>query len=114
MLKLYMDHHIPRAITVGLRMRGIDVLTAYEDNTHEFEDPDLLTRATELERVLFSQDEDLLIEAKRRQQRGVPFFGVIFAQQGVVSIGQCVKDLELLGQIGEREDVENQTVYLPL
>lgn len=114
MLKLYMDHHVPRAITVGLRMRRVDVVTAYEDKTHEFEDPDLLTRATELERVLFSQDEDLLIEAKRRQQQGVPFFGVIFAQQGAVSIGQCVKDLELLGILGEAEDVENRVVYLPL
>ncbi len=27
-LKLYMDHHVPRAITNGLRMRGVDVLTA--------------------------------------------------------------------------------------
>jgi hypothetical protein len=79
-----MDHHIPRAITAGLRMRGVDVLTAYEDNSHELEDPDLLTRATLLQRVLFSQDEDLLVEAERRQQHSVPFFGVVFARQGVV------------------------------
>jgi len=24
---LYMDHHVPRAITAGLRSRGVDVLT---------------------------------------------------------------------------------------
>ena len=29
-LAFYMDHHVPRAITVGLRLRGVDVLTAYE------------------------------------------------------------------------------------
>lgn len=114
MLKLYMDHHIPRAVTAGLRLRGVDVLTAFEDNAHEFEDPDLLTRATELQRVLFSQDEDLLVEAERRQQQGIAFFGVIFARQGVVSIGQCVKDLELLSILGETGDVENRVVYLPL
>lgn len=28
-IALYMDHHAPRAITVGLRLRGVDVLTAY-------------------------------------------------------------------------------------
>ena len=28
---LYMDHHVPRVITIGLRMRQVDVLTAYED-----------------------------------------------------------------------------------
>lgn len=30
-LALYMDQHVPLAITVGLRLRGIDVLTAFED-----------------------------------------------------------------------------------
>ena len=109
-----MDHHVPRAITAGLRIRGVDVRTAYEDNAHEFEDPDLLTRATELERVLFSQDEDLLVEAKRRQQDRIAFFGVIFAQQGVVSIGQCVKDLELIATLGDVKDVEDKVLYLPL
>ena len=28
-IKLYMDHHVPRAITTGLRLRGVDVITAY-------------------------------------------------------------------------------------
>ena len=27
-LKQYMDHHVPRAITIGLRMRNVDVITA--------------------------------------------------------------------------------------
>ncbi len=26
----YMDQHVPRAITAGLRLRGVDVMTAYE------------------------------------------------------------------------------------
>jgi hypothetical protein len=28
---VYMDVHIPRAITNGLRLRGVDVLTAQQD-----------------------------------------------------------------------------------
>jgi len=31
MITFYMDHNVPRAITAGLRLRGIDVITAYED-----------------------------------------------------------------------------------
>lgn len=30
-IALYMDHHVPRAITVGLRVRGVAILTAEED-----------------------------------------------------------------------------------
>lgn len=29
---LYMDAHVPFAITAGLRLRGVDVLTAQEDD----------------------------------------------------------------------------------
>lgn len=31
MLAVYMDQQVPAAITGGLRERGIDVLTAFED-----------------------------------------------------------------------------------
>jgi len=71
-LAIYMDHHVPRAITNGLRLRGADVLTAHEDGKDEAPDPDLLDRSTELRRVLFTQDRDLLEEAKRRQEKVYP------------------------------------------
>lgn len=45
---IYMDVHIPRAITNGLRLRGVDVLTAQEDGTITLTDTELLKRATEL------------------------------------------------------------------
>lgn len=35
-LSLYMDHHVPKAITVGLRLRGVDVMTAHEDDASAF------------------------------------------------------------------------------
>ena len=60
-----MDVHVPAAVTRGLVLRGVDVLTAQLDGTTEMEDPDLLDRAGALARVLVSQDEDLLAEATR-------------------------------------------------
>jgi len=42
MLAFYMDQHVPRAITEGLRIRGIDVITAYEDGASDMDDSDLL------------------------------------------------------------------------
>lgn len=113
-LRLYMDHHVPRAITNGLRLRGVDVLTAYEDGTSELEDPDLLDRAASLGRVLFTQDDDLLVEATKRQQSGVTFHGVVYAHQLRASIGQCVQDLELIATAGSDEDVVNRIIFLPL
>jgi hypothetical protein len=61
---LFMDHHVPRAITIGLRLRAVDVLTAHEDKSNELADTLLLDRALALQRVLFTQDDDLLAEAR--------------------------------------------------
>ena len=44
--KLYMDEHVPSAITEGLRRRGVDVLTAQEDGRTGEDDPELLDRAS--------------------------------------------------------------------
>jgi hypothetical protein len=46
-LTFYMDHHVPKAITNGLRARNIEVITAHEDGADQFSDPQLLDRATE-------------------------------------------------------------------
>ena len=34
-LALYMDHHMMRQIVAGLRSRGLDVVTAYEDGADQ-------------------------------------------------------------------------------
>lgn len=111
---LYMDHHVPSSITSGLRQRQVDVITAYEDGTHDWDDADLLDRATELGRVLFTQDDDLLAEAARRQGDGIFFHGVIYAHQQRISIGGCVHDLELIAKTCDPPDVINDVLYLPL
>ena len=111
---LYLDVHVPAAITRGLLLRGVDVLTAQIDGTAELDDPDLLDRATELGRVLFSQDEDLLAEATRRQRSGQSFGGVIYAHQLAITIGRAIQDLEILAQAGTVEDFANRVEYLPL
>jgi hypothetical protein len=112
-IALYMDQHVPRAITTGLRLRGVDVITAYEDGTGRMDDSELLDRAGELGRVLFTQD-DLLAEAAQRQKEGIPFRGVIYTHQLRVSIGTCVHDLEIIAKAGEPGDLINRVEFLPL
>lgn len=109
-----MDHHVNSAITRGLRARGVDVLTAGEDNASRLADPDLLDRATALGRPLFSQDTDLLREGTRRQQTGEHFAGVIYAHQLHVPIGRCIDDLELLAKACDPLEFVNRVEYIPL
>src|SRR4051794_26601769 len=59
-LGVSMDVHVPLAISQGLRRRNIDALTSQEDETTERDDDSLLARASDLGRLLFTQDEDFL------------------------------------------------------
>jgi hypothetical protein len=114
MLRLYMDVHVNAAITAGLRRRDIDVLTAQEDGSRQFEDTTLLDRATELDRVLFSQDEDFLAIVQELQSRGVPFAGLIYGHQLAATVGKYVLELEVVCKVLEPEDMMNRIEYLPL
>lgn len=65
-LALYLDENVHGSVTTQLRRRGVDVLTVVEDGREGVSDPEVMDRATELGRLLFTQDDDLLREAKKR------------------------------------------------
>ncbi|HEY7152779.1 MAG TPA: DUF5615 family PIN-like protein [Gemmataceae bacterium] len=113
-LSLYMDEQVRSAVTRGLRLRGVTVLTAQEDGTDAMDDSDLLDRATALGYVIFTQDVDFMIEAAQRQRTGQPFAGVVYGHQMNVSTGQCVQDLELIAKVYDLVDMMNRVEYLPL
>jgi predicted nuclease of predicted toxin-antitoxin system len=109
-----MDVHVPRAVTVALRLRSIDVVTAQEDGAAQLDDDRLLQRASELGRILVSQDEDLLREGTRRLREGRRFSGVVYAHQLRVTIGQMVEDLELIATATSKEEWSGRIGYLPI
>ena len=111
---LYMDHHVPSAITDGLRRRGVDVLTAWEDARSDVDDELLLTRATGLARVLFSRDLDLLEITAGWLRQGRSFSGLVYAHQLQVSIGKAVEDLEIIAKVADPTDMTNLVLRLPL
>jgi Domain of unknown function (DUF5615) len=113
MIRLYMDENVRGPITEQLRRQGLDVLRAQEDIPAGTPDDQVLDRSTALGCVLYSEDDDLLAEATSRQRRGVPFAGVIYGHQLRVSIGQAVRDLEFLVQVGAPEDFAGQVIFLP-
>ena len=88
---LYMDAHVPQAITDQLRLRGVDVVTARDDARDDRDDATLLTRARELSRVLFTQDIRFKARAHEWQRDGREFAGLVFGHQLGGTIGQYVR-----------------------
>ena len=113
-VRFYMDVHVPLAITEQLRMRDVDVLTAQTDNATRLEDSPLLERATDLNRILFSRDKDLLKIAADRQRDNPSFSGLVYAHQLRVSIGRCVEDLELIAKATNPDEWIGKVTFLPL
>jgi hypothetical protein len=113
MLSFYMDHHIHRSITEGLRRRGIDVLTAFEDGKEEEDDEALLERSTALGRILVSQDDDLLRIAARWQRSSRAFAGVAYAIQQHIDIGGTLEYLELIAHLKTADEMRNNIEYIP-
>lgn len=111
---LYMDHHVPAAITRGLRRCDVDVLTAEEDGAADWDDERLLERATHLGRIIFTQDDDLLAIGRQWQNSGREFAGIVYAHQLRITIGQAIRDLELIAKIMAIEEVISQIEFLPI
>ena len=110
----YMDEHVDRAITRGLRRRGVDVLRVQDDAHASTDDELILDRAAVLGRVVFTQDQDFLTISQFRQVNGISFAGVVFAHHDGPTIGQCISDLETIAVASDLTYWENRLDYLPL
>lgn len=110
---LYMDVHVPQAITDQLRRRNVDVLTAIEDSTDQLPDDDLLQRASALGRVVFTQDIRFKALAETWQREGRQFGGLLFGHQLHGTIGQFVRDLELIATASDTAEWFNIIERLP-
>jgi Domain of unknown function (DUF5615) len=112
-VSLYMDVHVPQSITDQLRRRGVDVLTCIEDGWFESDDGDLLEHAHELGRLVFTQDIRFKALAQDWQRQGRPFAGLLFGHQLGGTIGQFVKDLELIAKASDPDEWMSTIEYLP-
>lgn len=87
----YMDQHIDTAVTEGLRRRGIDVLTAFEDGAADWDDEPILERATQFGRTVYTQDDDFLLLAHQLLRDRREFAEVVYSHQLGITVGRpCV------------------------
>ena len=86
-IRLYMDVHVPMAITRQLRLRSVDVVTATEEGTNRLLDDALLEMATKEGRVVFTHDIRFKALAENWQRIAKPFGGLIYGHAEGGSIG---------------------------
>ena len=110
----YMNVHMPQSITDQLLRRNVNVLTAIDDKMAELPDDDLLDHSTELGRLMVTFDVRLKAMAEDGQRNGRHFGGMVYAHPLRVSIGQLVRDLELIVKTTEPNVWPDAIEHLPL
>ena len=109
---LYMDVHVPHAITEQLRLRGVDVLAATEEGTNRLSDDWKRRRPCPASCLLTTIAFRAMAEQWQREGRS--FAGLAFGSAEGASIGQYIRDLEIIAKVSEPQEWQNKIMYLPI
>ncbi len=106
-VRFYTDEHVSKAVVMGLRQRGADVLTVSEAGLLGASDEEHLRKARAEGRIIFTQDIDFL----RLSAAGIEHTGIVYTSQ-VTTTGGIIRGLMLIYQVLEAEEMEGHIEYL--
>lgn len=107
-IRLYLDENLSPRIAEQLQQRGVDAVSVRDLERLGDADANHLRRATHMQRVLVTTDVDFLRMAAEEVQHE----GIVFGIQEDHTIGDWVRNLELLCFVYEPEDMKNHVEYL--
>jgi predicted nuclease of predicted toxin-antitoxin system len=106
-IAFYMDEHVPSAVSQGLRLRGVDVLTAQDADMRGASDEDHFALAVHEKRTIFTQDADFL----RLHASNHAHAGIVFAAQGTPP-GAIVRSLVLIHEVLRPEEMAGRVEFV--
>ena len=107
-LRYYLDENVPTEIARQLRRSGIDALSVADQGQLGASDLSHLQRATALDRVLCTHDQDFL----RLAAEGHDHAGIVFAAQAKASLGGWVRALRSLHARLSSDQARNLVFFL--
>ncbi len=120
-IRYYLDNHISKAVVIQLIRRGIDVVHCDDVGMAKASDMEHLEYATQLGRVVVSQDRDFAELHFEWEQLGKQHKGIMMVPsllQGQAQIAYIVPrlieyhDLATVGAAGPQNDIVNQLIWL--
>lgn len=107
-MRYHLDEHMPGALALGLRRRGIDATTTVETGLVGADDRQHIAFARSQNRVIVTHDDDFLV----LHSQGVPHAGIAYCHQGSRSIGELLRALLLLHECFAPEEMDNRLEFL--
>ena len=106
-IRFYADEHVANAVAIGLRLRGVDILTVQQAGLGGAEDAVHLEFALAQTRVIFTQDTDFLHLAAEGRRHA----GIVYAPQQTPA-GHIVRGLMLIHQVLSTEDMAGMIEFI--
>jgi predicted nuclease of predicted toxin-antitoxin system len=107
-IRFHLDENCDPRIAAGLALHGVAVTTTPEAGLLHASDDAQLAYAVAQGRVIVTQDTDFLrMAAAGRETPGIAFY----SDQGR-SIGQVIRDLLLIWELYEPEEMRNRVEFL--
>lgn len=108
-MKIYADENIEHSIIEGLRRRRIEVISARELGYLGKADEFHVKKALEMEAVILTHDSDFLRMANNKK---IKHKGIIFSHSKNLSIGRCIREVELITNILNDREMENHIEFV--
>jgi predicted nuclease of predicted toxin-antitoxin system len=107
-IRFHLDENCDPRIATGLRLHGVDVTTTPEAGLLHASDAEQVAFAATQARVIVTQDTDFI----RIIAAGTEAPGVAFYSADNSSIGQLIRDLLLIWEVLEPEEMRNRVEFL--
>ena len=111
-LKIYTDENVDVRVAEGLRRRGVQAVSVYDEGKDGISDEAQLAHAATLGAVIFTHDPDLIEIAAEINRRGDDHCGVIFVEMHRLRLGECIRRLALYGEVVTAEEMVNRIEFL--
>jgi hypothetical protein len=112
MLSALADHHVKQPIVIGLRLHGMDVVTAMERQWDALADESLLEAATQEGRMLLTNDQDFLKIDGQWRLAGRSHCGIVFWPQSRRTIGEVVRSIVVFASTVNPNDCANRVEFV--
>ena len=114
MIRFLTDEHIPAALVVAMRVRGLDVMRVHEAGLASSPDPGILAWAAADDRVLVTFDRQTMPGfLYARVAAGLPTPGVALVDDSL-PIGRMADELHVLAACSTSGELRDQVHYVPL
>lgn len=112
MLAGFADEHVHEGIVVGLRRRGMDVVTVQDLGLEGTDDEDLLLIATRETRLMLTSDKDFLRIHTKWLRAAKDHTGIAYWPGGGVGVGYVIRRVEEYAKTTTPAEARNALEYI--